>query len=109
MAFRLAVSETFKAKVRVSMKNDKGQFHRSDFMAEFKRYSTDELEDMQKQMTNRQVVEDALVGWEGVLAEDGSRIDFDETNKAIMIQIPQALHGLIEAFWTSVFEARQKN
>lgn len=109
MAFRLAQSETYKAKVVVSLPTEKARFEKSDFTAEFKRFSTEDLEEFRKTLTNREVVEKAIVGWSGVLDDDNLQVPFNEDNLKAMLAIPQALNALIQAFWGSIFEAREKN
>ena len=108
MAFKLALSETYKVKVVVETPNEYGKTSKDDFVAEFKRVGMDELEELRK-LPQPEVFERVLVGWSGLLDGDNQAVPFSELNRKALLNIPQALAGLMESYWPSVFKAREKN
>lgn len=108
MAFKIALNPTFKTQVDVHIKNDKGIFEKSTFTARFARTDVDEIEELRK-LPQTDVMRKKLVGWEGLLAEDNAAVDYNESNLDIVLKIPEAVMGLSEAFWTSIYKQREKN
>lgn len=108
MAFKIALSPTYKSKIVVETPNDNGKFDKSDFMAEFTRVSFDDLDELRK-LPQKEVLEKVLVGWSGLLDENGEAVNFNPLNMVIILQIPQAFTALYEGFWSSIFKAKEKN
>lgn len=109
MAFKLTQKPTFTARVKVDTPNDKGGFDRSEFTATFKRVNMDELDDL-RNLPQRDVQRKVLVGWGNDLIDDaGQAVDYNDDTLAALLNIPPALAALTEAFWSSIFKAREKN
>jgi hypothetical protein len=108
MAFKLAIKETYKVPVKVSLPNDKGTFDTSEFKAEFRNVKSDELTELSK-MPQHEVVLSVLAGFSELLDEEGTALDFNEANVAALLAIPQARYALSEAFWGSLYKAKEKN
>jgi hypothetical protein len=108
MSFKIALTPTYKVKVEVETPNEHGKFDKSHFMAEFKRGSTEELDELRK-MDQKEVVEQMLVGWTGLVDAEGNDVPFNPVNRQALFKIPQALRGLIDGFWGSIFKAKEKN
>lgn len=108
MAFKLTQKPTFVAKVTVDIPNSKGSFDRSEFKAEFLRPNMNELEELKK-LPQKEVQERVLVNYEDLLDDDNAQVPFNEDNLEVLLLIPQALSGLTEAFWGSLFKAKEKN
>ncbi|WP_430229939.1 hypothetical protein [Nitrosomonas communis] len=108
MAFKISLNPTFKTQVDVHIKNEKGIFVKSTFTAQFARADTDEIEELNK-LSLTDVIRRKLVGWEGLLAEDNAVVEYNETNLDIVLKIPEAVVGLSNAFWTSIYKQREKN
>ena len=108
MAFKIARTPTFKAKVTVRMANNKGGIDASSFMAEFHRADTEELNELNK-LLPKEVMERKLAGWSDLLDEGGQPVEFNELNREIVCKIPEALLALRESFWDNVVIAREKN
>ena len=107
MAFVMALTPTYKTEVTVEPPKD-GGFDRSTFTAEFLRVDTDELAQC-AEMSARELMRKVLVGWAGLLDADKSEVPFSEQSREALLLIPQAMKGLEEAFWKSVFKAKEKN
>lgn len=108
MAFIIAVTPSYKVKVTVELPNEAGKIEKSDFMAQFKRVSMDDLDDLRK-MPQKEVLETVLIGWTGLLDENKESVPFNPANFAVVLAIPQAFSALADAFWSSIFKAKEKN
>lgn len=108
MAFKLAQKNSYKVKVKVQTPNDNNGFDTSEFTAEFKRVGMQELEQL-KDLTQKEVIKTVLVGFADLLDEDNKAVDFNEVNVDSLLDIPQAQLALTEAFWSSIFKAKEKN
>lgn len=108
MAFKIAQKNTYKVKVKVQTPNDNNGFDTSDFTAEFKRVGMQELEQL-KELAQREVIQKVLVGYADLLDEENKPVDYNELNVSVLLDIPQAQLALTEAFWSSIFKAKEKN
>ena len=54
-------------------------------------------------------MERVLLGWKEFVDEQGAPVDFNEAEVQALLSIPQALYGLMEAFWSNVVKASIKN
>ena len=109
MAFKKTSKPTFSSRVSVMMPNDKGGHDKSQFDAVFKMIGgNDELEALRNKLP-RDAMEAVLVGWREFLEEDGTPVNFNEAEVQALLSIPQALYGVMEAFWGNVIKASIKN
>lgn len=108
MAFKIALKPTFKTQVDVHIKNDKGIFEKSTFNAQFARTSVDEIEELKK-LPQTEVIRKKLVGWDGLIGDENAVVEYSELNLDTVLTIPEAVLGLSEAFWSSIYKQREKN
>lgn len=108
MAFRITQTPTYKVKIFVEIPNEQGKFDKSDFLAEFKRADLSQLNEL-RELPQKEVMEQMLVGWSGLLDDANSDVPFNVVNRDMLLLIPQAMQALVEGFWSSVFKAREKN
>ncbi|MFS8973858.1 hypothetical protein PO002_04990 [Cupriavidus necator] len=126
MAFVLAVNPTFRDVIHVEMRGETGKLERSSFVAEFKRLQLPELEELkaavekeaaelppaEKWRAQASAMREVLVGWlEMVTADKKTVVEFNETNRELLLVIPQALTATQLVFWTNSYGngAREKN
>lgn len=126
MAFKLAVNPTFRDTVQVEMRGDSGKIERSTFVAEFKRLQLPELEELkatvekeaaelppaERWRAQANAMRQVLVGWAQMVGDDGRTVvEFNETNRELLLVIPQALTATQLVFWTNSYGngAREKN
>lgn len=107
MGFNLSRTPTYKKEITVHMPNEKGGFDAEKFTAHFKRFDTEELDELRKK-TGKEVLDAALVGWSDMF-DNGQPVEFSEERRAAMYKIPQALAATLDAFWASIFKAKQGN
>jgi len=108
MAFKIALTPSYRVKVQVELPNERGTIDKSDFMAEFKRCDIDKLDEL-RALPQRDVVGEVLIGWSGLVDEANQEVPYSPAAREAVMVIPQALLALIEAFWASVYKAKQKN
>ena len=108
MAFKIALTPTYLAKVEVNMPKESGGFESSDFWAKFKRVDVAELEAL-RALPQKEVIGRVLVGWTDLLDEESRPVEYGVSTRAALLLIPQVLEGLVYAFWTSIYKAREKN
>lgn len=108
MAFKIAQKPTYKVKVKVETPNDNNGFDTSEFTAEFKRVGVAELEQL-KDEPQIDVIKKVLVGFADLLDDANKPLDYNDLNVQALLDIPQALKALTEAFWSSIFKAKEKN
>jgi len=109
MPFKIALSPTYKSKVVVETPNEHGKgFDRSDFIAEFKRVEMDELEQL-RSLPQKEVLDRVFVGFGDLLDEEDKPVEYTQATREALLKVPQARVALVEAFWSSIFKAREKN
>lgn len=108
MAFRISRNPTYQTQIVVSMPGNNGKRETEKFMAEFKHVGTDRLDEL-RSIPHREVLNEVLVGWSGMIDDNGDEVPFNEVNRKIVYDIPQALDALIKGFWTSIFGASKGN
>lgn len=106
--FKITQKPTFISRVTVETPNLKGGFDRDSFEVEFRRADMDEVEELKK-VPQREVLERVVVGWKDLVDNDNQQVDFSDANLQALLKIPPALIALGEAFWTSLFRAKEKN
>jgi hypothetical protein len=108
MAFKISKKPSWTAPVTVETPNTKGGHDLSKFYAEFKRVTNDEIDELRK-LPQREVQEAVLVGWSEFLDDDNNPVDFNNDTLVVLLNIPEALYGLTQAFWGNVVKAKEKN
>ena len=109
MTFKKTTKPTFTSRVTVMLPNDKGGHDKSQFDAVFKFIgNATELEEL-RTLPTREVMERVLLGWNEFVDEQGAPVDYNAAEVQALLSIPQALYGLMEAFWSNVVKASIKN
>jgi hypothetical protein len=125
MTFRLAVSPSYKVEVTVHFPGEDGKLKKQSFVAIFKRLPQGEIELLRDRIaarakdlrletdpqpiTDRELLDSVLIGWEAVQDEDGNDLPFNEANKNSLLSIHPTQPRLVTAFLNSLTQAREKN
>ncbi len=122
MAFKLAVTPTFRQKVTVELPNEKGGKDVSSFTAIYRRLEEEEFQafiaDIQRddddpdKPSRRELAERVLEGWADVIEEvDGKavQVDYSPATRYAMLSIPQAVQSLVTTFVESHQQGKRKN
>jgi len=108
MAFKLAQKPAYTVTAKIFTPKDGDGFDESSLKVKFKRVNFDELDALRKK-TQKEVVKEVLVDFSELLDETNQPVPFNEENLDELLSIPQALQGIAEAFWSSIFKAKEKN
>lgn len=125
MAFKIAASPTYKVDVVVHFPGEDGKLRKQSFVAVFKRLTQGEIETLRDRIaarnngallatepqpiSDRELLDEVLVGWEGVQDEDGNELLFNEANKDALLALHPTQPRLVAAYLKSLTDAREKN
>ena len=125
MAFILKQSSSYSWPVTIRMPADGGKREKQSFEAEFKRLPQSRIAEIQAMaqklvkaaeageqldgISDVSVADEVLVGWSGILDEDGEEVPYSETNKAILLEVPLMAASLVQAYFASLTDEKQKN
>ncbi|ADP06618.1 hypothetical protein S-CBS1_gp13 [Synechococcus phage S-CBS1] len=107
------------------MPADGGKREKQSFEAEFKRLPQSRIAEIQAMaqklvkaveageqlegISDVSVADEVLVGWSGILDEDGEEVPYSETNKAILLEVPLMAASLVQAYFASLTDEKRKN
>lgn len=125
MAFVLKQSDSYRWPVSFKLPIDGGKREKQSFEAEFKRLPQSRIMEIQAQaqrlikaaedgeqiegISDLSVADEVLVGWSGIVDEDGEEVPFSKTNKAALLEVPMLAASLIQAYFESLVEEKRKN
>lgn len=125
MTFRIAASPTYKVEVAVHFPGEDGRLRKQSFTAVFKRLTQTQIEALRDRIaargngallatdpqpiSDRELLDDVLVGWEGVQDEDGNDLPFNDAHKDALLALHPTQPRLVAAYLKSLTEAREKN
>tara|TARA_R100000742_G_C4240628_1_gene60396 strand:- start:250 stop:591 length:342 start_codon:yes stop_codon:yes gene_type:complete len=113
MAFVLKQSDTYKWDVSVDVPVD-GQHKRSTFTGEFKRIPQSRIREIGQQIeegtiTDAEMVEEVLVGWDGIDDMKGEPVKFSRTALQQLVDVPMVATCIATAYFESIAGAKRKN
>jgi len=104
MAFVLKQSDSYRWPVSFKLPTDGGKHEKQSFEAEFKRLPQSRIMEIQTQaqrlikaaedgeqmegISDLSVADEVLVGWSGIVDEDGEEVPFSKANKAVLLEVP---------------------
>jgi len=107
------------------MPADGGKREKQSFEAEFKRLPQSRIAEIQAMaqklvkaaeageqldgISDVSVADEVLVGWSGILDEDGEEVPYSETNKAVLLEVPLMAASLVQAYFASLTDEKRKN
>ena len=126
MAFVLKQSSSYVWPVTVKLPISGGKFEKQTFDAEFKRLpqtrinklqvevqarikSSERNETADDSISDQSIAEELLIGWSGVLDEDGDEVSFTESMKQQLLDIPTMATAIIVAYFDSLTGVKTKN
>jgi len=125
VAFILKQSSSYSWPVTIRMPADGGKREKQSFEAEFKRLPQSRIAEIQAMaqklvkaaeageqldgISDVSVADEVLVGWSGILDEDGEEVPYSETNKAILLEVPLMAASLVQAYFASLTDEKRKN
>ena len=126
MAFVLKQSNSYVWPVTVKLPISGGKFEKQTFDAEFKRLpqarinklqvevqarikSSERNEASDDSISDQSIADELLIGWSGVLDEDGDEVPFSESMKQQLLDIPTLASAIIVAYFDSLTGVKTKN
>ena len=126
MAFVLKQSDTYSWPISFDVPADGGRQEKQTFDGEFKRLSQSRINEIKDKVqervsatersldtdgmiTDQEIAEEILVGWEGVVDDKGEEVLFSETLKARLLDVPSVAAAVVVAYFTSLQGAKRKN
>ena len=126
MAFVLKQSSSYVWPVTVKLPISGGKFEKQTFDAEFKRLpqarinkiqievqarikSSERNEATDDSISDQSIAEELLIGWSGVLDEDGDEVPFTESMKQQLLDIPTMATAIVVAYFDSLTGTKTKN
>lgn len=126
MAFVLKQSTSYSWPVSFKLPTDGGKFEKQTFDAEFKRLpqsrineiqievqarikATERNESITDAISDQSIAEELLVGWSGVVDDDGDEVPFSEVNKQLLLAIATVASAVILAYFDSLTGVKTKN
>jgi hypothetical protein len=112
--FKIATTPTYKAKVAVDIPGDNGKVTTKVFSATFKRLQQSDLDDMMarlrsKDLDDRSLIGEVMVGWDDVADEDGNVLEFNEENLDALLEVFPVRPTIVKTFFNSTSAAKVKN
>lgn len=112
--FTLDLSDTFWWPVTFSVPSDNGKHVKHSFEVEFKRLSTDQIEDLQQRarterLRDDQVAAELVVGWRGVVDRDGNAIPYTGPHVKRALNVSGLGTAIVAAYFRAQTEAPAKN
>jgi hypothetical protein len=126
MAFVLKRSDSYTWPVTVDIPIDGGRFKRESFEVEFARLPQSRVHELQLAVakvkaalergneldglvTDQEIANEIVMGWKGILDEDGSEVEFTAAAKAELLDIAAVASAIVSAFSESISKAKAKN
>lgn len=113
--FKLAQTATYKWPVVFNAPADGGKFEKHTFELEFKRISQSKIDEIVKKGDSDEAapasefMKELIVGWKGILHEDGSEIEFSPSALEKLFDIPGVVLAVWKAYLASLSGAKAKN
>lgn len=93
---------------------DGGKFERETFDAEFKRLPQDRLREIGEKIeagliTDLELLDQVLVGWAGILDEQGEPVPFTESARQRILNVALVAQSIVSAWLESLAKGKRKN
>lgn len=109
MAFKIAVTETFKRTVKVNTpKADGAGFTESTLKIVFKRVTVEKINEL-RGMKMKEAMQQVVTSFEDFLDGDDQPIPVTNENIDLLLSVPEALVAINDEFWVSLYKAKEKN
>lgn len=126
MAFVLKQSASYKWPVTCRLPVDGGRFEKQTFEAVFKRLpqarineirteaqrmvkAAERSEAIEDGITDQSIAHEVLIGWSGILDDDGDEVPFSATACEQLLNVPMVASAVIEAYFDSLTGNKTKN
>ena len=125
MAFILNEKKTTHWPVKIQTANN-GERKEQKFIAEFAYVKQSRINEIREQfakyvtaikeskpntsgLTDISVANEVLIGWSEIEDGEGNELSYNSSNKKKLLEVPMLASAIIEAYFTSLTEGKQKN
>lgn len=125
MSFVLDLSDSYRWPVAVDVPED-GRHKTMRFDGEFKRLPQDRINELYAAMQarlvamqagestadlidDREIADEVLMGWAGIIGGDGEEVPYSEAVKAKLLNVPKVAASIVTAWGESLQGAKRKN
>lgn len=125
MSFVLDLSDSYRWSVAVDVPED-GRHKVMKFDGEFRRLAQDRINELYAAMQarlvamqagestadlidDRDIADEVLIGWAGILDGDGEEVPYSEAIKAKLLNVPKVAASIVTAWGESLQGAKRKN
>ena len=119
MAFVLKQSDTYSWPVSFDIPADGGRHEKQTFDGEFKRMpqsrvgpmvaELQQIEDLADLERITEIAKEVLIGWSGIIDDDGKEIPYSEKALAQLLEVPLLAVSIIKSYMDSIKGAKRKN
>jgi hypothetical protein len=123
MSFVLKQSATYTWPITLILPVDGGRREKHTFDGEFKRLPQSRINEIVRQaramergrlgedegLEDQDAAKEIMVGWSGVVDDDGKEIPFSESNLNQLLEIPTIAGQIVRAWFESLEVAKRKN
>lgn len=120
MALVLKKSDSYSWPVTYRQPISGGRRTKQEFQAIFRRLPQSRITEIQEQVQKRldgedvaisdvSIADEVLVGWDGVVDDDASSIEFTQSVKEDLLELPLMAGTLVEAYFNSLVEDKRGN
>lgn len=126
MAFVIKQSDSYSWPITFEIPVDGGRHEKQTFDAELKRLPQSRIVEIQEavqkrlsaiqrdeetadMITDHEIANEILIGWNGINDEDGTAVPFSERSKTQLLEIPTVTAAIVRAYFDSLSGARRKN
>lgn len=125
MAFILKQSDSYRWPVSFKLPIDGGKREKQTFEAEFRRLPQSRITQIQAEVqklmkaveagehpdgiSDISVAQEVLVGWSGVIDEDGEEVPFSKTSRDALLDLPTVAASIIQCYFESLVDSKTKN
>jgi len=112
--FKLAQSTDYFWPVSISYPAENGRTEKANFDAKFKRISQSRIDEIQKaarsdELRDSELIKEVLIGWRGIIDEAGEEIQFSESARDQLLNVPMMSYQIAVSFMGSLTGAQRKN
>jgi hypothetical protein len=126
MAFVLKQSASYNWPVTFKMPANGGKYEKQTFDAEFCRLPQSRINEIQAEVQRRvkaaergeeyegditdvSIADELLLGWSGIVDDDGDEVECTAANKAQLLNVPMMAGAIIQAYFDSLTGKKTKN
>jgi hypothetical protein len=112
--FKISQSESYSWPVIVELPISGGRTDKQNFDAVFKRLPQSRIKEIGEQIkseeiTDEQLIREIVLGWSGIVGDDGKEVPFSDGALTKLIDIPLVARSLIASWYASISGAKIKN